>query len=100
MSEDNRRMRDQASVPIGLADTQLLGSNPKRIAVYIGAPLTNRFTLSFKGPAVLDQGITLYPLTAPFYLTFDHVGEAIHEPIQAISAVAPQNVNVLEIFKP
>jgi len=99
MDHDYRLMRDQLSVVIGTADTELLGPNEKRMAIYISAPATNRFTLSIKGPAILDQGITIYPGQAPFYLTYERIGQAIREGIQAISSGAAQNVNIWDIFR-
>lgn len=65
------RSRDQRSPLIATTDTLLVGPNPRRVAIVISGPPTNRFTVSFGGAAVLDQGITQYPLAAPLVLDHD-----------------------------
>ena len=90
--------RDARSVSVGLTSTQLVGPNLKRFALLIGAPLTNRVTLSFGGPAVLDQGITLYPLGQPLLLLFDYLGDALHEDVFAITTAGAQTVGFVDVF--
>ena len=78
--------------------TQILGPNVKRRAVIINAPPVNRVTISLTNSAVLDQGITLYPGGQPFQITTGNVGRALEGPISAISAVAPQNVTIIDVM--
>jgi hypothetical protein len=93
-------LKDQRFQSVGLTDTQLLGPNFKRLAVLISAPLQNRITLAFGMPAVLDQGITLYPGAAPLYLTMDMIGQSIREEIHAITTVGAQSIGALDLFFP
>ena len=53
--------RDQRSVSVGVTDSPLAPINGHRYAILLSAPSTNRYTISLTGPAVLDQGITIYP---------------------------------------
>ena len=64
----------------------------------ITAPPTNRFTIEIDGLAILDDGITMYPADPPLLLKIVDLGTAIQQPIQAISAVAAQRVNVIEFL--
>lgn len=66
--------RDQRSVSVGTTSTVLLGGNPRRWALLIGAPNANRISLDFQRAAVLDQGITLYPSGPPLLLTHADFG--------------------------
>jgi hypothetical protein len=96
---------NEYSVSIATTSTVLLSPNPKRIALLISAPLTNRFTLSLRGSAaVLDAGVTLFPSIAGaggsagqfLFLTRTLIGDSIEQPVSAISFNAAQNVNVVE----
>ena len=89
--------RDHRGVTVGLTDTQIAGPNAKRFALVIGCPLTNRVTIDFGRPAVMDQGITLYPSGAPLILLYEHVGQAIREEIHAITTAGPMSIGVLDI---
>src|SRR5215475_3758701 len=81
------------------AAVQLIGSSPRRRALIFNPGPTNRYTISFAGTAVLDQGLTIYPGQTPFKLDIDDCGCFMTEPISAISAVADQVVYVLEILE-
>jgi hypothetical protein len=87
----------QVKVNVGLTSTPLVAQSDKRVALVIGAPLTNRITLSWFNPAVLDEGITIYPTQWPVILTLQDVGAMIMNPIWAVSAVAAQDVNFIEV---
>jgi hypothetical protein len=89
--------RDARGISVGLADTIIAGPSLKRFAIIIGAPLTNRVTLDFGKPAVLDNGITLYPGGPPFLLLYDHIGNAIREEIHAITTAGAQSIGVVDI---
>lgn len=91
--------RFQMAAAISAAGSSLLlGPNGRRKAVIISAPVTNRITLSFGGPAVLDKGINLYPGSSPLVLGGDWCLCWITEDIFAISAVADQVIGVVDIF--
>lgn len=94
-----RRWRNAFTVSVDTADSPLLGSNPRRVGLIFSAPPTNRFTLSFGGTAVLDQGLTLYPAGNPLVLPTCTIGGSLSESIRAISAVAAQNVSGIEILE-
>lgn len=92
--------RQEVHALVGITDSPLLGPNPYRVGLIISAPLTNRFTISFDGvAAVLDQGITIYPGSNPFFLPPDPRQCWLTESIRAISAVAGQVVNIVEIME-
>lgn len=61
--------RDQRVVTIGTTDSPLIGTNPKRTGVTFISHATNRYTVNIAGPAVLDQGITVYAGQRPITLT-------------------------------
>ena len=92
--------RDARSVSVLTTSTQLVGPNLKRFALLIGSPLTNRVTLSYGGPAVLDQGITLYPTNQPLLLLFDYLGDAMHEDVFAITTGGAQTIGFVDVFWP
>lgn len=76
----------------------LLPAAPRRVAIIVNAPLTNRFTLSLSTTAALDQGITLYPTNDPLVLTIEKHGDMVTRAWTAISATASQNVTIVEVF--
>lgn len=91
---------DQRTVAVSSAQSTLLvGPNPNRRALIVSSGPTNRFTLSFKGDAVLDAGITIPPNTSPFVVGPGVCGCIMEGPVTAISAVADQNVTYVEEFK-
>lgn len=57
-----------------------------------------RVTLGFNGPAVLDQGITIYAGTLPLQLVDEFIGEGIREDVTAIASQAATNITVVDIF--
>jgi len=62
-------------------------------------PLTGRVTLGFRGPAVLDQGLTLHPGQDPLLLLADHIGQAIREDVSIIGAIAGVQIGGLEVLE-
>lgn len=63
-----------ATPNVGTSDSPLLPANRQRVGLIISAPATNRITISLKGPAVLDKGITLYPSLHPLILSPNDFG--------------------------
>jgi len=90
--------RSASFTSVLLTDTELLGPNPKRFALMIGSPVANRVTLSFGGPAVLDQGVNLYAGGPPLFLVWDHLGNSMREEVRAISTVANATIGVVDWF--
>lgn len=88
----------QQTVSVGTSSGSLTLAAPNRVAIIIGAPPTNRFTLSLQTTAVLDQGITLYPTQEPLILTVEEHGDLVTRAWTAISATASQSVSVIEVF--
>lgn len=78
---------------------QLVGPNPRRYAIVISCDATDDVTLAFGKPAVLHKGITLFAKGPPFVLLYDHIGQAIREEINAISATGVAVVGVLDIME-
>lgn len=79
--------------------TPLCAAAANRIRIEISCPVTNRITVSFADPAVLDSGANVYPASNTPY-TLDRMlhGEAATRPLFGIAAVADQVVSVLEVF--
>jgi hypothetical protein len=98
MPQQSRSRRDQRTVSVGTTDSPLLGPNPQRKAIIFVAPATNRYTVSFTGAAVLDQGLTIYPGQPPMNLDRDVYGDAFIEEVRAISAGVAQIVSVIDVF--
>ena len=82
----------------GGVSTSFLEESSDRIGIIVNAPLTNRFTLSLANGAVLDEGITLYPGNDPLILTVEQHGQLVTLSWTATSAVADQDVTVIETF--
>lgn len=91
-------LRTQSSPLIGTTDTSLIGTNPKRTGVLIVAPSSNRISISLTGPAVLDQGLTIYPSNLPMHLRHEDFGDSLCNEIRAISALAAQNVTIIDLM--
>ena len=87
------------SVSIPTTSAQILGPSDRRYGLIFSAPQANRYTIGFGAEAVLDQGLTIYPTQAGLLLTYNDVGDAVAQPITAISAVAAQDVSVTVILK-
>lgn len=83
---------------VGVASTQVLGPNPKRIGILVSCPTTNRITLSFDQPAVLDAGIQLYPTNPPVWIPIQNIGDIITQPLHAVSSAAGNALSLLEII--
>jgi hypothetical protein len=98
VGDANHIYRDKRVVSVGTTDTPLLGPNKKRVGVIISCPSTNRITIDFGIPAVLDQALTMYPSGQPVQLFVRDWGDAIKEEIRAISAIATQNVTIFDLF--
>lgn len=84
-------------VTVGTTSGQLVGSNPRRVALFLSCPPTNRITISWLPTAVLDEGVNLYPADPALKLLASEMGNGIAQPITAISAVASQGVAVTEV---
>jgi hypothetical protein len=86
-------------VTVNTSNTGFLSAAPSRVAIIIQSPQTNRFTISLESTTVLDKGITVYPTGAPCTLSASLHGDAVTRAWSAISAVAPQDVYVIEVFR-
>ena len=64
-----KRYSDPRSVSVANTDSPLAPANGHRAAILISAPQTNRITLGIRGPAVLDQGITIQAGSNPLLLS-------------------------------
>lgn len=94
-----KTMVNVRTVNVLTAATPLLGPSEHRIGVVIASPLTNRFVISPDPDVALGRGITLYPAGGVWEAYEYQWGNALNQPFFAISAVAPQNVTVMEILK-
>lgn len=59
---------------------------------------SQRITISFIGPAVVDQGINLQPGTLPLVLSEDQWGDSLTGPIYAIANAGSPVIGVLDVF--
>ena len=84
------------TVDVQTTTTQLLAADPSRISFVIFPPLTNRFTLFPRGPAVLDTGFSFYPAGHPFTFHLAWHGEVVTWNWNAIIAVLHQDIVVVE----
>lgn len=60
--------------------------------------LSQRVTISFIGPAVVDQGINLAPGGMPLTLSAENIGDAITDPIYAIANAGSPSIGVIDLF--
>lgn len=95
---DRPLLRDQRAVTVGLSDTVIAPGNDRRRRLVISAPRTNRVTINFAGPAVLDQGINIHPGTLPLILIEEDIGQALREEIHAITTGGPETLGILDVF--
>ena len=94
------RLLSQTHVQLGSTSVQLVGANTRRYALVISSDSAAAFTLSFKGPAVLGQGIQVAAGSPPLQLSYDSYGDALREPIYAIAATGTPTIGVLDFFGP
>ena len=88
----------QQVVSVGTSSTSFLKAAPRRVAIIVSAPQTNRVTLSLDPSAILDQGLTLQPSTDPLVLTVERHGDLVTRRWTAISSTVTQGVSVIEVF--
>ena len=79
------------------ADQPLIGPNRRRRALIFSAPQSGRVTISFSGPAVLDNGLTMYTGTAPFEIDMDTLGNSMMGEIRIIGSAGAILFTVLEL---
>jgi hypothetical protein len=65
---------------------------------FVANPECYRATISFKGPAVLDQGFTIYPGQDPQLIMYDDVGESFKEEIHAIAPALGATLEIMQII--
>lgn len=59
------------TVVVDTSPVELVAPNPRRVALIIGAPMTNRVTISQEASFGVEEGLTLHVKTAPIKLGFD-----------------------------
>lgn len=95
-----RKLTRNFSTPsVAATSGQLVGPNPRRWALIVSCDATDDVTLSFGKAAVLHKGINLFKGGPPFVLLYDHVGQAIREEINAISATGAAVIGVVDIME-
>jgi hypothetical protein len=73
---------------VGVASAQLLAANTSRIALIVTGVATNRWSLDFGTPAVLDTGVNIPALSGPVILRLADFGTALTGVINAIGQAA------------
>lgn len=86
----------QAKVSVGTSSVLLVPYKRGRDYVVIGGPVTDRITLGYGQPAVLDEGLTLYPASMPWLVCRRSHGSLAEGPIYAISSAGTQVVAYVE----
>lgn len=80
---------------VGTSSTQVATVAKNRYSFLISAPSQFRVSLSFRGPAVLDKSLTIYPGQNPIYLCRDDYGDLMDYGLFAIAPNA-QSLNIIE----
>jgi len=77
----------QASfVSVGTTATLLVGPSETRYGMVLFSHTANRYTIGSNSGVTLDNGPTIQPGTAPFYLDGEHVGNFLRGQIWAAAA--------------
>lgn len=64
----------QRVVTVDVADTVILGPNPRRTCLTLSAGPTDRWTVALFGAATLDSGITIPPNSQALRLSYRDYG--------------------------
>lgn len=86
------------AVVITAADQEIIPPDDNRIGLIIPSSNTGRFTLSFSGAAILDQGINIPTGVLPFTLTGEDWKCVVKRAIRGIAAVDPTTIQVIELI--
>src|SRR4051812_41440672 len=82
---------------VQLSSTRVLGPSQHRKTIVLSCPPTNRITIQFGAPAVLDAGfLTLYPAGKPVILDYEYIGPLIFDDMFAITVVGTQTLTGCE----
>ena len=81
------------AVPIGVTTTLVIASNAARRGLYLSNTSTNRISIAFGHPAVLDSGITIYPQGLFWMDAFSFSTDEVN----AIAAGAGSNLAIQEL---
>lgn len=85
----------EVSVSVGTSSTEVLGPSKSRQEILISAPSQFRVSFGFRGAAVLDQGLTIYPGMPPIRLCREYYGDLLDYGLNAIAPSA-QQLNVID----
>lgn len=89
-------IRGAYSTPVvTLAESVVLGANPKRKTIVFSNPSANPIWLAFGQAAVANQGIQLPINTLALTLKDSEFGSLLHVDVHAITTVASGNIGIL-----
>lgn len=97
--ENTETSCNTVSKSVPTTSVQLLGPNPYRVAIIVSLGVTQRYTISFDRPAVIDRGIQISTIQGPTVFNRHNVGKLITRPLYAISHSAPQIVSIVEVIE-
>jgi hypothetical protein len=89
---------DAQQIIVSTVDQRFIGANGKRVGILLMPASTNRYNITFKGLAVLDTGIIMFPNTPPLLLHFRDFGFSIREEIRIIASGTNTQVNFVELM--
>jgi len=86
-------------VTITGSSSELLEPNDSRIGLIVPSSNTGRFTISFAGAAVLDQGINIPVGVLPLQLIGQYWNCLLKRSLTAIAAVSPTVIQLIELLE-
>ncbi len=92
-----KRFSGQTPVNVLTTDTEFCAANPKRVALVVSCPITNRITISAENPAVDLRGIVIPPNNTPVCLHVSEYGDWICRNLHAIANVGAELVTFLDV---
>lgn len=76
-----------------------LPPNQNRVAIILSSHATERYSIAFGEPAILDTGLTMQPLTEPVILSAGILGSALADEIRIVASGAA-NIGIVEVGGP
>lgn len=75
-------------VTVGAASSRALPNNPNRSKLWVSSPSAGTVSLAFGETAVLNTGLTLKDTDHGQWLTYEELGERIHDSVFIIGSGA------------
>lgn len=88
------------SVTVGVAATQLVQDDPRRIGLILFAHNTARYTIGPDNAVAIDTGPTIQAAADPLPLSIQQFGQLVTAEMWAVASAAATKVGVVEILLP